>query len=79
MIEKFYTIKTNVNEVDCLSTEEIYLRLITARFSVSKANAIRELVSLMKPCDCLVFDDSGAGFVEIRTWKYDNDQPGARA
>ena len=73
MIKKLYTIQTNINEVDCYSVDEIYLRLIVDCIPTTKAECIRELVSTMQPNDCLVFDDFKAGRIEIRCWKYSMD------
>ena len=74
MIEKLYTIQTtDIDEVNCFSVDEIYLRLIAARLLMCKAAAIRELVSTMQPNDCLVFDDFKAGRIEIRCWNYSMD------
>ena len=73
MIKKFYTIQTNIDEVNCFSVDEIYFRLIVNCIPTGKAECIRELVSTMQPDDCLVFDDSKAGRIEIRCWTYYND------
>lgn len=73
MIKKFYTIQTSLDEVNCFSVDEIYLRLIASRLLMKKAACIRELVSEMQPDDCLVFDDFTAGRIEIRCWNYSMD------
>ena len=70
MIEKFYTIQTNRDEANCFSVDEIYLRLIAAWLPMDKARVIRELASTMQPDDFFAFDDSKAGKIEIRCWKY---------
>ena len=73
MIKNFYTIQTSINEVNCFSVVEIYLRLIADGIPTRKADCIRGLVSEMKQNDCLVFDDFKAGRIEIRCWTYEND------
>ena len=70
MINKFYTIDNGLDEVNCFSIDEIYIRLIAARLPMSKAVSIRELVSTMKPDDFLVFNDFKAGRIVIRCWNY---------
>ena len=73
MIKKFYTIQTSIDELNCFSVVEIYLRLIADCIPTRKADCIRGLVSEMKANDCLVFDDFKAGRIEIRCWNYYND------
>ena len=73
MIKKFYTIQTNLDEVNCFSLDEIYFRLIVNCIPTGKAECIRELVSTMQPNDCIVFDDFKAGRIEIRCWDYSMD------
>lgn len=70
MIEKIYSIDIGLDEVNCFSVVEIYLRLIAAFIPTRKADCIRGLVSEMEPNDCIVFDDFKAGRIEIRCWKY---------
>ena len=72
MIKKFSTIQTSIDEVNCFSVDEIYLRLIADCIPTCKADCIRELVSEMKPNDYLVFDDFKAGRIEIRCWNYND-------
>lgn len=73
MINKFYSINNGHDEVNCFSVDEIYLRLITAKVQMSKAECIRELVTTMQPDDFLVFNDVKAGRIEIYCWAYYND------
>ena len=70
MINKFYSINNGLDEANCFSVDEIYIRLIAAKFPMFKAASIRELVSTMQPDDFLVFNDFKAGRIEIRCWKY---------
>ena len=70
MIKKFYTIQTNLDEMNCFSVDEIYFRLIVNCIPTGKSECIRKLVSTMEPNDCLVFDDFKAGRIEIRCWNY---------
>ena len=73
MIKRFYTIQTNLDDLNCFSVDEIYLRLIAARLLIKKAACIKELVSEMQPDDFLVFNDFKAGRIEIRCWNYSMD------
>lgn len=73
MINKFYTIDNGLDEVNCFSIDEIYIRLIAASMPMSKAVSIGELVSTMQPDDFLVFNDFKAGRIEIRCWNYSMD------
>lgn len=70
MIKKFYSIDNGIDEANCFSVDEIYLRLIAACLPMSKAATIRELVSTMQPDDFIVFNDFKAGRIEIRCWNY---------
>lgn len=73
MIKKFYSIDNGIDEVNCFSIDEIFLRLIVDCIPNSKAASIRELVSAMQPDDYIVFNDCKAGRIEIRCWTYYND------
>ena len=70
MVNKFYSIDNGLNEVNCLSVDEIYIKLIALRLPTFKAANIRDLVSTMQPNDFLVFNDFKAGCIKIRCWKY---------
>ena len=73
MIKKYYSIDNGIDEVNCFSIDEVFLRLIVDCIPASKAECIRELASTMHPGDFLVFNDCKAGRIEIRCWTYYND------
>lgn len=70
MITKFYSINNGIDEVNCFSVDEIYMRLIAAKVQKFKAASIREVVSTMQPDDYLIFNDLEAGRIEIHCWNY---------
>ena len=73
MIERFYTIETGLDEVNCFSPYETYWRMVVAGVPKNNAQLILAYVNEMRPNDYISFGGEGFGRVEIRCWKYEND------
>ena len=73
MINKFYSIDTGLDEVNCFSAYEVYCRMIVARVPKNKVQNIMQYVHDMQPNDYIVVAGEDFGRVEIRCWTYYND------
>ena len=73
MIDKYYSIDTRIDEVNCLSAYEVYCRMIVAKVPEDTAKNLMPYVQAMKPNDYFVAAGEEFGRVEIRCWTYYND------
>ena len=72
MINKFYSIDTRIDEVNCFSEYEIYARMIVARVPKNKVQNIMQCVHDMQPNDYIVVASEDFGRIEIRCWNYND-------
>lgn len=72
MIDKFYSIDTGLDEVNCFSAYEVYCRMLIARVSKNKAQIMLSYVNEMIPGEYFVIAGD-FGRVEIRCWDYSMD------
>ena len=73
MIDKFYSIDTGLDEVNCFSVSEVYYRMTVARVPYDTIKNIMPYVQSMKPNDYIVVASEKFGRVEVRCWDYYND------
>lgn len=73
MIDKFYSIDTGIDDVNCFSAYEVYCYLPVAKVPYDTVRNIMPYLQAMKPNDYIVVGGENFGRVEIRCWTYDND------
>ena len=73
MINKFYSIDTGIDEVNCFSVSELYYRMAVARVPYDTIKNFMPYVQSMKPNDYFVICGEKFGRVEVRCWSYEKD------